>query len=245
MEKKQKDTKDKYGISIDEMAQLGVAFGHRASKRHPKMEPYILGVKGSEHINIIDLEKTKEMLEKALDYLSEIAKEGKTILFVGTKPSIRNLVKETAQECKMPFVIHRWIGGTLTNFNVIRKRVEYYIELRRKMQEGELKKYTKKEQLEFQREINDLEEKFGGLEHLTKLPDALFIVDMWKEKLAVKEAKKKNIPVVAIADTNVDPTLADYPIPANDDAISSVKYILEKVKKVMLANSKQSKQSKQ
>lgn len=225
---------DKYNIDIEEMARLGVAFGHRSSKKHPKMEPYILGVKGGEHVNIINLEKTKEMLEKALDYLSDLAKEKKTILFVGTKPSIKNLVLETARECNMPFVIHRWIGGTLTNFKVIRKRVEYFINLKEKMEKGELKKYTKKEQHEFEKEIKDLEEKFGGLEKLTKLPDALFVVDMKKEDLAIREAKRKNIPVVAIADTNVDPTLADYPIPANDDAISSVKYILEKVKQAIL-----------
>lgn len=230
------ENSNKYNIDVEEMARLGVAFGHRSSKKHPKMEPYILGVKGGEHVNIIDLEKTKEMLEKALDYLANLAKENKTILFVGTKPSIKHLVLETAQECNMPFVIHRWIGGTLTNFKVIRKRVEYFINLKEKMEKGELKKYTKKEQHEFEKEIKDLEEKFGGLEKLTKLPDALFVVDMKKENLAIREAKRKNIPVVAIADTNVDPTLADYPIPANDDAISSVKYILEKVKEAIIGH---------
>ena len=227
---------NKYNIDIEEMARCGVAFGHRSSKKHPKMDPYILGVKGGEHVNIINLEKTKELFEKALDYLASLARENKTILFVGTKPSIKHLVLEIAQECNMPFVIHRWIGGTLTNFKVVRKRVDHFVDLKEKMKKGELKKYTKKEQHQFEKEIEDLEEKFGGLVKLKGLPDALFVIDMKKEDLAIREAKRKNIPVVAIADTNVDPTLADWPIPANDDAISSVKYILEKVKEVILSN---------
>ena len=128
---------------------------------------------------------------------------------------------------------HRWVGGTLTNFGVIKKRIDYFKELERKLKEGELDKYTKKERLQFQKELEDLEEKFGGIKNLETLPDAIFIIDLSKEQTAWKEAKKKNIPIIAIVDTNADPTSVEFPIPANDDAISSVKYILEKVKEVI------------
>ena len=144
------------------------------------------------------------------------------------------MVKKTAEDCALPYVIERWLGGTLTNFGIIKKRIEYFKDLERKKEAGELEKYTKKEQIEFEREIKNLEIKFGGIKNLEKLPDVIFVLDMKKEALAIKEAQMKEIKIIGIADTNVDPTLADYPIPANDDAILSVKYILEKVKEVIL-----------
>ena len=226
---------DKLNIKIDieEMAKLGVCFGHKSSKIHPKMKEFVVGVKGSDHIHIIDLNKTKEYLLKALEFIKNLIHEKKVLLIVGTKPSIKNLVKEFAQECGLPYVNHRWVGGTLTNFGVIKKRIDYFKELERKLKEGELDKYTKKERLQFQKELEDLEEKFGGIKNLETLPDAIFIIDLSKEQTAWKEAKKKNIPIIAIVDTNADPTSVEFPIPANDDAISSVKYILEKVKEVI------------
>ena len=237
IEAKKKIIKKKdFGINIEEMAKVGVNFGHRISKCHPKMKPFVIGVKGSDHINMIDLEKTKEYFIKTLEFLGEFIKQDKTILFVGTKLPVRKLVEETARECKMPYVINRWLGGTLTNFSIMKKRLEYFKELEEKKETGELKKYTKKERLEFDRELERLDLKFGGIKYIDKLPDCLFIIDMRKNELAIKEAKAKGIPVLAIADTEVDPEKVDYFIPANDDAITSVKYILQKVKEVILKN---------
>jgi len=235
-EKKKTTKKSDFGINVEEMTKAGVYFGHRVSKCHPKMKPYIVGVKGSDHINIIDLEKTKEFLIKALEYIKELSGEGKVLLLVGTKIPTRKLVEEVAKECGLFYVVQRWIGGTITNFKIIRERIDYFKELERKKSQGELEKYTKKERLEIDRELTRLEQKFGGIKDLTKLPDTIFVLDMKQDALAIREARRKGILVIAIADTNVDPSLADYPIPANDDAISSVKYILEKVKEVILEN---------
>lgn len=235
-EKTKKIKTSDYGISVEEMKKAGVNFGHRISKCHPKMKPYVVGVKGSDHINMIDLEKTKEHFVKTLDFLSVFIKEGKTIVFVGTKLPVRKLVQETAKECKMPYVVNRWLGGTITNFSVMQKRIKHFKELEENKKSGGLDKYTKKEQLEFDRELERLEQKFGGIKNLDKLPDALFVIDMRKDELAVKEAKQKDIAVIGLADTEIDPSQADYFVPANDDAISSVSYILDKVKKVVIEN---------
>ncbi len=226
--------KTDFNIKVEDMASVGVSFGHRTSKCHPNMKPYIVGVKGSDHINIIDLEKTKELFIQFLEALQQLAKEGKTVLFVGTKPPVRELVKNTATECQMPYVVNRWIGGTITNFSTIRQRIDYFKDLEKKREQGELEKYTKKEQLEIDREIKTLEEKFGGIKEMDKLPDAVFVVDMIADSLAVKEAKAKAIKILAVADTEADPKQADHFIPANDDARSSVKYILEKVKEAII-----------
>ncbi len=224
--------KDEFNLDVEEMAKAGLHLGHKTSKLHPKMMPFIFGMRNTVHV--IDLEKTKEKLKEALKFISQIVAEGKTILFVGTKVQIRDLVKELAQETGFPYVVSRWLGGTFTNFNVIRKRVEYLLDLEKKQAEGYFEKYTKKERAEIEKEIAKLKEKFEGLKNLERLPDAIFICDMVKDKLAVKEAREKGVKIIAICDTNADPTLADYPIPANDEAISSVKYILEKVKMAIL-----------
>ena len=233
-EKESKTEKTNFDISIEEMSKAGVYFGHRASKRHPKMKPYLVGVKGTDRVDIINLEATKEKLEKALSFIQQLIQENKTLLLVGTKIPLRGIVEETAKECGLAYVSHRWLGGTITNFPVIKKRIEYFRDLEDKKKKGELDKYTKKERWEFDKELERLELKFGGIKNLEKIPDAIFVVDMKKDELAIREAKRKKIPVIGIADTNVDPSLIDYPIPANDDAISSVKYILGKVKKVVL-----------
>jgi small subunit ribosomal protein S2 len=224
-EKKKATKKSDFGISIDEMTKAGVYFGHRVSKCHPKMKPCIIGVKGSDHINIIDMEKTKKFFVTALEFIKKLVQEEKVIVLVGTKLPTRKLVEEIARECGLYYVSQRWIGGTLTNFKIIRERIDYFKELEKKKLEGQLEKYTKKERLEIDRELTRLEQKFGGIKDLTKLPDAIFVLDMRQDALAIREARKKGVLVIAIADTNVDPGLADYPIPANDDAISSVKYI--------------------
>ena len=229
-EKLQKD----FNIDVEAMRQAGVYFGHRASRRHPKMAPYLVGVKGTDRIDIINLEMTEEKLEQALKFIQKLAQENKVLLLVGTKVPLRKTIEQIANECNLPYVSRRWLGGTITNFPVIKKRLDYFKSLEDKKAKGELEKYTKKERLKIDKELERLELKFGGIKNLEKIPDAIFVVDMKKDDLAIKEAKRKNIPVIGIADTNVDPTLADYFIPANDDAISSVKYILEKVKEVIL-----------
>ncbi|MFH1462467.1 MAG: 30S ribosomal protein S2 [bacterium] len=224
----------KAGLNIDpeEMAQAGVHFGHRTSSIHPKMKPYLYGVRNT--INIIDPEKTAEKLKEALKFIEGFVAEGKTLLLVGTKIQAKSLVENTAKECDLPYVSERWLGGTFTNFEILKKRVEYFKDLEKKKKDGELEKYTKKERSKIDREIMSLEKKFGGIKNLFQLPDAIFVLDMKKDALAIKEAKMKGIKVIGIADTNVDPSLADYPIPANDDAISAIKYILDKLKETIL-----------
>lgn len=219
-------------ISVEEMTKAGVCFGHKFSKLHPKMEQYVSGIKNNVHI--IDLEKTAKELEKALKFISKITAEGKPIIFVGTKIQIKNLVKAAAEECGLPYVTERWLGGTFTNFETISKRVEYFKDLEKKKLTGELEKYTKKERMNFDKEIESLRVKFEGIKNMAKLPEAVLIFDIRKDDTCAREAKRKGIKIVALCDTNVDPTIADYPIPANDDAISSVQYILEKVKETIL-----------
>lgn len=219
-------------IDVEEMTKAGVSFGHKFSKLHPKMEPYVSGIKNNVHI--IDLEKTAKELEKALKYISKIISDGKTIVFVGTKIQLREMVKSLAIECGLPYVSERWLGGTFTNFETIQKRVNYFKDLENKKSSGEFEKYTKKERIKFDKEIQSLKTKFEGIKDMAKLPEAVFILDLKKDDTCAREAKRKGIKIIALCDTNIDPTIADYPIPANDDAISSVKYILDKVKEVIL-----------
>lgn len=235
-------TEDSFSIDVEEMAQAGLHFGQRTSRTHPKMQPYIFGVRNT--IHIINLEKTADKLREALEFIKQLASENKIILFVGTKVQIKDPVKETAQESKMPYVVERWLGGTFTNFSVITRRIEHFKELERKKAEGELNKYTKKERIKFDKELQELRKKFGGIKEMSRLPNAVFLCDMRKDHGAIKEARMNNIPIVALCDTNTDPTLADYPIPANDDAISSVKYILEKIKDAILDGQAKSVQDK-
>lgn len=226
-----KEEKEDFGLNLKDMNEVGLFFGHRTSRIHPKMKPYISGTKNTVHI--IDLEKTMEKFKEALDYIKKIISEGKVLVLIGTKIQSKALVKQTAEECGLAYVCERWLGGTFTNFKTIRERIDYYKGLEKKRELGELDKYTKKERHDFDKEIKDLETKFGGIKELNRLPDAIFVLDMKKDALAIKEARRKGIKVIAVADTNVDPSLADYPIPANDDAISSVKYILGKVAEVI------------
>src|SRR3989338_3420304 len=168
---------------IEEMTKAGLHFGHKTSKTHPKMKPYIGGVRNTVHM--FDLQKTREYLQKALDYIQSLRAEGKTLLLVGTKIQIKNLVKETAAACSLPYVSERWIGGTFTNFGTIAKRTEYFRGLEQKKETGELEKYTKKEQLGIAEEMKNLEMHFGGIKNLAKLPDAVFICDLDKNQLVL------------------------------------------------------------
>jgi len=225
-------------LSVEEMSAAGVNLGHKASKLHPKMKPYVLSVKNGVHV--FDLEKTQKELSKALDFISKIVSEGKTLVFVGTKVQLKGIVQLAAEECGAPYVTERWLGGTFTNFETIQKRVSYFKDLEKKRETGELEKYTKKERLNFDREIAKLKIKFEGVRTMIKLPDAVIIFGLDKDITCAREAKRKGIKIVAITDTNVNPDIVDYPIPANDDAISAVNYILERVKECII-NSKQSK----
>jgi small subunit ribosomal protein S2 len=218
-------------INIDEMAAAGVNLGHRVSKLHPKMKQYVSGIKNNVHI--FDLEKTAKELEKALAFISKIVAENKSIVFVSTKIQLKNLVKEAAEECGIPYVTERWLGGTFTNFETIQKRVTYFKDLEKKKESGELEKYTKKERLNFDREIAKLKTKFEGIRNMQKLPDAVVIFGLDKDITAAREAKKKGIKIVSIVDTNTNPDIADYAIPANDDAIMAVSYIIDKVKQTI------------
>jgi len=223
---------NKVNLDTEEMARAGLHFGHRTSGVHPKMMPYLYGVRNTVHI--IDLEKTKEKFEEALKFIQELISENKILLLVGTKIQAKDLVKNIATELSLPYVNERWLGGTFTNFETIKNRIGYFKDLEKKKAGGELKKYTKKERARIDQELKDFEFKFGGIKNLERMPDAIFVLDMKKDNLAAKEARVKGIKVIAISDTNCDPTLADFPIPANDDAIPSLKYILEKVKEVIL-----------
>jgi len=213
--------------TAEQLVEAGVHFGHKTSRWNPKMEPYIFGAKNAVHI--IDLEKTLVKLKEAAEFVADVASKGGLIILVGTKPPVKKIIKEAAEASGMPYVNLRWLGGTLTNFKTIGKRLEYFRDLERKMAEGELKKYTKKEQLGFSRKLEEMEKSFGGIKNLIKLPEAIFVADLKENLLAVREAQKSGIKVIAIADTNTNPKLADMPIPANDDAASSVRIIVETI----------------
>lgn len=206
------------------MLKSGVHFGHQLSRRHPKMEPYIFTAKSGFHI--IDLEKTQVKLQEALEFVKTIVANGGTILFLGTKKQAQPIIVKHAKECGMPYITERWLGGTFTNFVQISRVIKRFTELKKNKATGQLDKYTKKEQLEFDREIEKLEKMVGGAETLTKIPDAVFICGAKKEKTAVNEAIKKNIPIIGMCDTNVNPDKINYIIPANDDAVKSIELIV-------------------
>ena len=228
--------KEDFKLSVEEMEAAGVNFGHKVSKLHPKMKQYVSGIKNN--VQIFDLEKTADELAKALSFISKTVSDGKSIVFVGTKIQLRALVQAGAEECGVPYVTERWLGGTFTNFETIQKRVNYFKDLERKRGAGELEKYTKRERLDFDREIAILKTKFEGVRNMSKLPDAVLIFGLDKDLTCAKEAKRKGIKIIAIVDTNVNPDIVDYPIPANDDAISSIRYIIDKVKEVVLSSKK-------
>ena len=217
----------KTSVDIMDMLKAGVHFGHKKSKWNPKMEQYVYAMR--DNVRIIDLQATIEKLEEALEFIKKISKEKGVILFIGTRRQAKPLVKSAAERCGMPFVAERWIGGTFTNFKVILKRIKKLKEMKEEKNSEGFKKFTKKEQIEFSREFERIEKKLGGIRNLEKLPDALFIIDVNKDLLAVKEAQKLKIPVVALVDTDVDPTIIDYPIPSNDDAIQAIKIMTDAV----------------
>mgnify|MGYP006294684567 FL=1 len=211
--------------TIEELFDAGVHLGHQVRRWHPNAEPFIYEAR--ENIHVINLEKTHEMLKEAAEFLYETAKEGEQIIFVGTKRQISELLEKEAEHSGALFVNQRWLGGTLTNFHVVNKNIDKLIRMRKKRAEGEYEMYTKKEQLLLDREIKKLEDSVGGLVGIKGLPGAVVVIDALREKTAVREAKRKDIPVVALLDTDTDPTGIDYPIPGNDDAIKSTSLILK------------------
>lgn len=219
--------------SVEDMLQAGMHFGHRSSKWHPKMKPYIFSARKGVHI--IDLVKTREQLSSAMTFITDLTAAGKTVLFVGTKPQVKGLMKKVAKEMNMPYVSEHWLGGTMTNFAIIKKSIRKYKDLVEKREAGKLSKYTKKEQLQFDRQIAKLELAVGGLVELNKLPDAIFIWDLKVEKTALAEAKKKHVPIIAICDTNVNPEGIQYVIPANDDASKAIALVLNVAKDAVAA----------
>jgi len=209
--------------TILELLKSGAHFGHQSSRWHPKMAPYIFGIRNGVHV--IDLEKTIQKLSEAQDFIQKVVSSGGTILFLGTKKQVQDVIKKQAQKCNMPYMTERWVGGFLTNFSIVIKLTDRYKALIAKKDSGEFAKYTKKEQLNFQREINKLEGIALGIKDMKKLPDAIFVWDVKKEQTAILEAQLKKIPIVGICDTNTNPQGVKYVIPVNDDATKSIELI--------------------
>jgi len=209
------------------LLEAGVHFGHQTRRWNPKMAPYIFGSRNG--IHIIDLQKTLRMANESYDFMRELAAAGGRVLFVGTKRQARDAVKEEATRAGQYYVNHRWLGGMLTNFQTVQQSVRKMKELKRKKEEGVFDLITKKEALKFQNDLDKLERTLGGVEEMTHLPDCLFVIDVQKEELAVKEAQKLGIPVVAVVDSNCNPTGIDYVVPGNDDAIRAVRLFCSKI----------------
>ncbi|SMB95487.1 SSU ribosomal protein S2P [Thermanaeromonas toyohensis ToBE] len=219
-------------VSMKQLLEAGVHFGHQTRRWNPKMAPYIFTERNG--IYIIDLQRTVKKLEEAYNFVRDVAKEGGKILFVGTKKQAQDTVKEEAERCGMFYVNVRWLGGTLTNFQTIRRRIERLKELERMEEEGTLELLPKKEVMALKKEKEKLERFLGGIKNMKQLPEALFVVDPRKERIAVAEARRLGIPIVAIVDTNCDPDEIDYVIPGNDDAIRAVKLITSKIADAVL-----------
>jgi small subunit ribosomal protein S2 len=215
-------------VDIKKLLEAGAHFGHKTSRWHPKMAQYIHSKRGGSHI--IDLTKTVANLETALHFLENTAAEGKQVLFVGTKRQAHDIVKKAAEATDMPFVVERWLGGMLTNRNTIGGRVKYLKDLETKMESGQLAaKYSKLEVQRYQEEIDEMNFLYGGIKNLAARPGAVFVTDVVHDANAIREARKLHIPIVALVDTNADPSLVDYPIPSNDDAIKTIQLITDYV----------------
>lgn len=231
------EQKNTTSLEMVDMLKAGVHFGHKKSKKHPKMDDFVFAVRNG--ISIIDLAKTKVKLSEAMNFAQKISAEGGVILFVGTKRQASNIIKSAATRCEMPYVSERWLGGTFTNFEKIligKRRLESLIVQK---ECGDLeKKYTKKEVQEITREIARLEIKFGGIKKMNKLPDVVFVVDIEEENTAVLEAIKMGVRIIAITDSNVDPSKINYPIPSNDDAIRSIELITNAIADAVVAGKK-------
>lgn len=212
-------------VAMKQLLEAGVHFGHQTRRWDPRMAEYIFQARNG--IHIIDLQKTSKKLDEAYAFIKEQAEEGKTILFVGTKKQAQECVKEAAEKSGMFYVSERWLGGTLTNFKTIRKRIERLTELEKMQEDGTFEVLPKKEVILLKKEMEKLEKNLGGIKEMTELPDVLFVVDPKKEHIAVQEARKLGLPIVGLVDTNCDPNDVDYVIPGNDDAIRAVKLVTD------------------
>lgn len=220
------------GSTLEALLESGAHFGHQVRRWNPKVKEFVYGEQDGVHI--FDLVKTKESLDKALEVIEKTAKENKTILLVGTKKQIKDKVYEVAMETGISFVNERWLGGTLTNFNQIKKSLDKLAELKENLKSGYYAKYTKKEKLLLEREAARLEKFFGGFATLKDKPDLLIVIDIRKEETVVREAKRVKVTTVGIVDTNADPNMVDYPIPMNDDATKALTYVLDLIKQSIL-----------
>lgn len=223
-------------VDIKKLLEAGAHFGHKTSRWHPKMAPYIHSKRNGSHV--IDLTKTVDGLENALSFLEKTAASGKQVLFVGTKRQAKDVMKKAAEDTKMPYVVERWVGGMLTNTATMNARIKHLKDLETKMDSGALEaKYSKLEVQRFQEEIDQMNFLYSGIKHLNNKPGALFVIDVPGEMNAIREARKLNVPVVAVVDTNADPSLIDYPIPSNDDAIKAIELITSYVAAAISAGS--------
>ncbi|MBR6505287.1 30S ribosomal protein S2 [Candidatus Saccharibacteria bacterium] len=213
-------------VDMKALLEAGAHFGHKTSRWHPKMAPYIHSKRANGHI--INLEKTVEGFEKALPKITEVVKNGKKVLFVGTKKQVKDIVKEAAESAEMPYVTVRWVGGTLTNVDTVNRQIKKLKDLERRMASGELEnRYSKLEVQRYQEEIDLLNERYGGIKEMNEQPAMVIVVDASENRNAIKEANGLHIPVVALTDTNVDPTTIDYVIPMNDDSLKATKLALD------------------
>jgi len=210
-----------------EMLKSGVHFGHQSSKRYPKMKPFVHTTRNK--IDIINLEETAQKLAEALEFVTKIVSQGGTVLFISSKRQAKKIIKEQAEACGMPYINSRWLGGTFTNFASVKGLTKRLKDLEAKEQSGELEKYTKKEHLDFLKEIEKLNELVGGIKEMNRLPEAVFMIDIKKERTALAEALKREVPVIALVDTNVNPEKIKYPIPGNDDAVKSIELITQTI----------------
>lgn len=211
---------------VEELLAHSAHIGHRTSRWNPNMKSYLYGEQNGVHI--FDLEKTAECLTAALEFLKRVVQDGKKVLFVGTKPQAQNITEETAKHCSMPYITRKWIGGFFTNFPTVSRRILYLKNLKAEEKSGAFERYVKHEALAKRREIQKLEERFGGVADLERLPGAVFVVDAVHDALPIKEAHDMKIPIVAIADSNANPKNITYVIPANDDALQALRYLLTK-----------------
>lgn len=214
-------------LSMKSLLEAGVHFGHQKSHWNPKMKSFIFGARNG--IHIIDLQQTVTLFNRAYNFVKNTVADGGTVLLVGTKKQARGIIEEESARCSMPYINTRWLGGTLTNFNTIRSRVDYLLELKKLEEDGQMEMLPKREAKNLRRETVKLEGLLGGIVSMRRAPDAVFVVDTKKEHIAIKEARNLSIPVIAIVDTNCDPANADYPIPSNDDAIRAIKLFTSKI----------------
>ena len=220
-------------ITMKELLEAGVHFGHQTRRWNPKMKEYIFGERNG--IHIIDLQKTLKMFREAARYVSEIAAGGKSVLFLGTKRQAQEAIAEEANRCGMFYVNHRWLGGTLTNWVTLQKSIKRLKLLKAMSEDGRMAQFSKKEGARLDRELKHLQQNFAGVENMTLLPDAMFVIDPNAEVIAVREARRMGIPVVAIVDTNCDPDLVDWVIPGNDDALRAIRLFTSKISDAVLS----------